>query len=144
MFTSIAAFLGLEIKDRLSRLVTVIGVALVALIFLIVAGVYLMGWVRTKLLAFYDVATVDLILFAVFLFFGLALALTAYLMSRAKPQRSATAAALAAAPLARVAHDPSRSTAATHAGQSIARGSGAIRHVADHSPHRARVSPPPR
>lgn len=100
MLTSIAAFLGLEIKDRISRLVTAAMVAIGALVFLIVSGAYLMGWVRTKLLASFDVSTVDLILFAVFLVIGLGLALAAYRMSRSKPQRSAATAALAAAPLA--------------------------------------------
>jgi hypothetical protein len=100
MLTSLAAFLGLEIKDRVSRLVTAAITAVAALIFLIVAGAYLMGWVRLKLLMSYDAATVDLMLFGVFFIIGAGLAITAYVMSRARRKTSAATAALAAAPLA--------------------------------------------
>lgn len=100
MLTSIAALLGLEIKDRVSRLVTAAIFGVGALIFLLVSGAYFMGWVRTKLLALYDVGTVDLILFGVFFVIGAGLALAAWLYSRAKPKRSVATAALAAAPLA--------------------------------------------
>lgn len=100
MFAAIAGLLGLELKDRVSRLINAAILGVAALIFLIVAGAYLMGWVKIKLFAYYDVATVELILFGVFLLIGAVLALTAYVVSRPSKKTSTAAAALAAAPLA--------------------------------------------
>lgn len=100
MFAAIAGLLGLELKDRAARLIKAATFGGAALIFLIVAGAYLMGWVRIRLLAHYDPETVELILFSVFFLIGAILAITAYVLSRPRKRTSAAAAALAAAPLA--------------------------------------------
>lgn len=101
MFAAIAGLLGLELKDRAARLIKAAIFGGVALIFLIAAGVYLTGWVKIRLLAHYDAATVELILFGVFFLIGLILAISAYVISRPdKKSSTVAAAALAAAPLA--------------------------------------------
>ena len=100
MFAAIAGLLGLELKDRASRLVNAAIFGIAALIFLTTAGAYLMGWAKIKLLATYDVATVELMLFGIFFLIGVVAAAAAYLLSRPRKKTSTAAAALAVAPLA--------------------------------------------